>query len=467
MNDRDLDRLLRAPSPDEPTVPRAFTTPAPGVVAVAPVHRTVAASPRRRPLRLAGAALLAVAVVAGAAGVLLPRVADGPGGVAPTPTLPAGVTVTRERAIAVVQANGGGGQVIDARVGRIGDFDPNQRLVPADRLVWAITFSDGNSSTDLVDAATGEWLEGMSPAPAAIIGSLSTGLPTASFTAGPTTVVAEGLVVPVPDGWRFYAMSQVTSFTSVSGVLANFDLDAACGLPSISGGCLQALALRSGQALVFTGGGGFPGWTLDGMRPVDGWTAFIGGMPAARTVTTGGDLAFSATELRRWEIARQDAENNRYTIDAYLGPDAAALARAVDAIATGITFVAPVVPLPTGDAVPAAKTAAVVTALRELVDTSAGSPGASWYACFPTSAGVSRQATITDTPGVTLTEPLAVTCRTDIASTDAQTWHLVLTVSWPGTADHAAGAVVSTVTLMPGGSVIFTTTEGDTLPGQP
>jgi hypothetical protein len=71
--------------------------------------------------------------------------------------------------------------------------------------VWAITFSGGNSSTDFVDATTGEWLEGMSPAPAVITGALSTaGLALASSLPGPASVTVGDLILAVPDAWRFY-----------------------------------------------------------------------------------------------------------------------------------------------------------------------------------------------------------------------------------------------------------------------
>src|SRR5450759_5211375 len=120
---------------------------------------------------------------------------------------------------------------------------------------------------------------------------------------GPASVTVGDMIVAVPDAWRFYAMSEFSSFTSRNGVLANFDLGAACGLPDISGGCLQNLSLRPGQALVFIGNAGFPGWTVEGMKPAGGWSAFIAGLPAALTVTTS-DVPYGAAQARSWQIAR-------------------------------------------------------------------------------------------------------------------------------------------------------------------
>jgi hypothetical protein len=381
--------------------------------------------------------------------------------------MPPGVAVTREAAIAVALANGGGGTMIDARVGPIGDFDPNQRVVPANRLVWAISFSGGNSSTDFVDATTGAWLVGMSPAPAAIIGSLSTaGLGLASSLPGPTSVTVGNLIVGVPNAWRFYAMSELSSFTTVNGVLANFDLGSACGLPDISGGCLQNLALRPGQALVFIGNAGFPGWTVEGMKPAGGWSAFVAGLPAVLTVTTS-DIPYGAAQARSWQIARQDSENNRYTVDGYMGSDPARLAEQVDAIVKGIELVQPVVPLPTGAAGTAAGARAAAAALASLGASATPGSGSSYYACFPAELGTPRPATITDGPSSTLRAPLAVTCRADIAPTETQAWHLTLTVSWEAGPAITPGSMTQTLTLAADGSVGNATTGGDPLPRSP
>lgn len=466
MNNRDLDRLLREPAPDEPRLPRPFAPPAEGVVEVAAVQRAQrAAGPARgrRSSVLGAAVVLMVAVAAGAVAlnVALPRGGAGPA----SPSMPPGVAVTREAAVAVALANGGGGTMVDARVGPIGDFDPNQRVVPADRLVWAITFSGGNSSTDFVDATTGEWLEGISPAPAVIIGSLSTaGLALASSLPGRASVTVGDLIVAVPDAWRFYGMSEVSSFTSTNGVLANFDLGAACGLPDISGGCLQNVTLGSGQALVFIGTAAFPGWTVEGMKPAGGWSAFIAGLPAALTVTTS-DVPYGAAQARSWQIARPDSEDNRYTVDAYLGADSGGLAEQVDAIAKGIALVKPVVPLPTGAAGAAAGARAAAAALASLRAGATPGAGASYYACFPAALGTPRPATITDGPNATLRAPQAVTCRADIAPTETQAWHLTLTVSWEAGPAVAAGSMTQTLTLAADGSVGNATTGGDPLPG--
>ena len=307
MNSGDLDRLLREPAPDEPLSPRPFTPPRDGVIgmtAVRPARRSGTGTRGWRPSAVGVVVMLVVVLGAGFAvlSVALPR-ASSPAAPSATPTLPPGVTVTREAAIVVAIANGGGAAPIDVRVGRIGDFDPNQQIVPADRLVWAITYSGGNSSTMFVDAATGAWLEGMSPASAVIIGSLSTaGLAQASSLPGPASVLVGGLIVVVPAGWRFYAMDQISSFSDVSGVLANFDLGAACRLPDISGGCLGNVVLGPGEALVFIGGAGFPGWTVEGLKPAGGWSAFIGGLPAALSVTTSNG-PYGAAQERYWAIA--------------------------------------------------------------------------------------------------------------------------------------------------------------------
>ncbi|MGH2512082.1 MAG: hypothetical protein ACRDGQ_05295, partial [Candidatus Limnocylindrales bacterium] len=341
------------------------------------------------------------------------------------------------------------------------------RLIPADRLVWAISFSAGNSSTEFVDAMTGEWLEGVSPVPAVIIGSLATaGLVHASALPGPASVTVGDLVVAVPDGWRFYAMSEASSFTSRDGVLANFDLGVACGLPDVSGGCLQGLALRPGQALVFIGTASFLGWTVEGMKPAGGWSAFIAGLPAALTVSTS-DVPYGAAQSRSWQIARQDSDNNRYTVDAYLGADPGGLAAQADAIAKGITLVKPVGPLPTGAPGTAAAARAAAAGLASLRASARPGIGSSFYACFPDVPGTSQAATISDGPNGTLRAALAVTCRTDIAPTETQGWSLTLTLSWPGGPTVAAGSMTETVTLAADGSVGDGTTGGDSLPGSP
>jgi hypothetical protein len=472
VNNRDLDRLLRQPAPDEPRMARPFAPPAEGVVevnAVQRVQRGAGGGRGRRSSVLGAAVVLMVALAAGAVAlnVALPRGGAGSASPAASPSMPPGVAVTREAAVAVALANGGGGTMVDARVGHIGDFDPNQRVVPADRLVWAITFSGGNSSTDFVDATTGAWLEGMSPAPAVITGSLSTaGLALASSLPGSARVTVGDLIVAVPAGWRFYAMSEFSSFTSRAGVLANFDLGAACGLPDISGGCLQNLSLRSGQALVFVGNAGFPGWTVEGMKPAGGWSAFIAGLPAALTVTTS-DIPYGAAQARSWQIARQDSEDNRYTVDGYLGADPGGLAEQVDAIAKEIALVKPVVPLPTGAAGSAAGARAAAAALASLRAGATPGAGSSYYACFPAAVGTPRPATITDGPNGTLRAPLAVTCRADIAPTETQVWHLTLTVSWEAGPAIGAGSMTQTLTLAADGSVGNATTGGDPLPGSP
>jgi hypothetical protein len=472
VNERELDRLLREPAPDEPLAPRPFSTPrqgAFGVGAVRPLRRDGAPARAWRWSALHVGVALLVVLGGGlvALNVQLPRGGAGPAAPSATPSLPPSVAVTREAAIAVALGNGGGGRVIDARVGRIGDFDPNQGLVPADRLVWAISFSGGNSSTEFVDAVMGEWLEGMSPVPAVIIGSLATaGLAHASAQPGPASVTVGDLLVAVPDGWRFYAMSELSSFTSRDGVLANFDLGAACGLPDVSGGCLQSLALQPGQALVFIGTAAFPGWTVEGMKPAGGWSAFIAGLPAALTVSTSG-VPYGAAQSRSWQIARQDSEDNRYAVDAYLGGDPGGLAAQTDAIAKGITLVKPVVPLPTGAAGTAAAARAAAAGLASLRASASPGTGSSYYACFPAAPGTSRTATISDGPNSTLRAALAVTCRTDIAPTEAQAWRLTLTVSWQVGPTIAAGSMNETVTLAADGSVGNATTGGDPLPGSP
>ena len=123
-------------------------------------------------------------------------------------------------------------------------------------------------------------------------------------------------------------------------------------------------------------------------------------------------------------------------------------------------------PLPTGAAGTAAAAQAVVTALAALEANDHPSAGSTYLACFPTTAGVSRDTTITDGPNGPLQTPLAVTCRTDLAVTDTQAWRLSLTISWPGTASYAAGSLVQDVLIGADGTSLGSTIEGQ-LPGAP
>ena len=98
MNNRDLDRLLRQPAPDEPRMARPFAPPAEGVVevnAVQRVQRAAGGGRGRRSSVLGAAVVLMVALAAGAVAlnVALPRGGAGPASPAASPSMPPGVAV--------------------------------------------------------------------------------------------------------------------------------------------------------------------------------------------------------------------------------------------------------------------------------------------------------------------------------------------------------------------------------------
>lgn len=485
MNDRDLLRTLRAPAPDEPASLRPLALPAVDLGDAPPdaAGELVAVRPRRivRP-RVIGLRTAAIGIVVVLGLVIAspwlpfggPQGPAGPGA-SPTPTLPPGVTVTREQAVDVVCKNAQCSQVLDVRLGEIGAYAPDQRVVPANRLVWAVTLGAGNTSTDFVDAHTGEWLMGMSPAPDVILADLqSAGLPVASAETGPRRVTVGSLIVEVPAGWSYYPMSMTSSFTSVNGVLANFDLAKVCGLPSMGMACLQHLVLADGWATIYVGTAAFPGWTIESMKPAAGWTTYIDGMPAVLEVNTDAAvIPAGAVQGRKWQIARQDSEDNRDTVDAYLAADPSGqeglLAEVADAIVKGITHVTPITPLPTGAAGEEAAAAAVITALGRLDADARAFQGSTFYGCFPTVAGGRRAVTLTDGPSGRLAAPLSAECRTDLQVSDNQAWHLVLEVGPPVGAGSTGGTspwLTFSALLAQDGSIMSTTSTGQ-LPGSP
>jgi hypothetical protein len=431
-------------------------------------------------------------LVDAATGEGLEATVPAPAGILPSapPSPPAG-EISREAAIdAARSVRSNSLEVLDARVGALREFDPDQGWTSPDRRVWAVTFATSgpapceqpapgpevtnppcpplaSTAMVIVDAQTGQYLEATEPAPAdeapqstpapAPTLTAPTATATASppaVTVGPDRFATGGASLAVPVGWRATARhaNQFGGFNP-SGVISSWDF--ARGCPSAAGlaNCAAPADVPVGVAFVYVGiNGPMTGQTLQRLKPASGWTAYIDGMPAVRTSRTE-NIGRSADETRTWVVGVPGSIDT-FVVAAYLrGPNLGALEAQVDAIAGSLRFDRPV-RLPTGTAGTAAATAVVQATLDGLDRDARARSGSAMYGCFPRVPGASSQSTITSSTYGPLGGELDVTCSTSIEATETQVWALTLTVTWEAGPGHGAGTYTETDWIGSDGSTL-------------
>jgi len=283
-------------------------------------------------------------------------------------------------------------------------------------------------------------------------------------TSAPARFQEAGLVFDYPASWHVYHYDMFSSFSTLVAYLATVPVRDPCTRTvtseSTSISCnASSYALEPDTLVVRLESWGFPGFNILDADPGGGARTTVGGLPAIRAVE---DRAFAGTiRTITWTLARPGSVDNSYKITAELrGPDLDRLEAQVDAMVASLRYDPPVVPLPAGPAGEAAMREAVARTLASLTTEYAG------YGVFPTEPGTSRPCTVTQEPqGPELLRALDATCSTQVETTPLQLWKMTLTISWPATDAHAAGAQVRTIWLAPDGSVVGGSASGDPLPG--
>jgi len=273
-----------------------------------------------------------------------------------------------------------------------------------------------------------------------------------------------GLAFEYPAEWRLYRYQMPTSFSTLIAYLATVPVHDPCTRTVTSESTTiscnaSSYALEPDTLVVRLESWGFPGFNILDADPGGGARTTVGGLPAIRTVE---DRAYSGPiRTITWTLARPGSVDNFYRITAELrGPDLDRLETQVDATVASLRYDPPVVPLPTGTGGDAAMREAAARTLASLAAEYAG------YGVFPTEPGTSRQCRVTQEPqGPALLRGLDATCSMDVEATPLQLWKMTLTIAWPATDAHPAGAQVRTTWMAPDGSGVGSSGSGDPLPG--
>jgi hypothetical protein len=266
-----------------------------------------------------------------------------------------------------------------------------------------------------------------------------------------------GLVFDYPAAWHVYHHEMLTSFSTLVAYLATVPVRSPCKTTvkgeSGSRTCnVESYDLEPDAIVVRIEHWGAPTFNILETDPGGGVRTTVAGLPAIRT-----DLG----NRMEWKLTMPGFVDNWYEIHADMrGPDLDLLRAQVEALVASLHYDPPPVPLPSGPAGETAMREAVARTLASLAGEYAG------YGVFPTDPGTSRSCRITQEPqGPELLQALDATCSTDVEATPLQLWRMTLTMSWPATDAHAAGAQVRTTWLAPDGSVVSGSASGDPLPG--
>ena len=164
-----------------------------------------------------------------------------------------------------------------------------------------------------------------------------------------------------------------------------------------------------------------------------GFTERIGDMPA-RLIVRDASVVPDAEQLRTWLVAKPRSADTLWWIQAVLrGPDLPQLEAQVDEIVRSLRFDDLPAPLDVAE-----RDVALAAAVDSIDRQMRAWPGRRFLACLPRAAG-SRTTTIDDGPRGRLAAPLDVTCTTTVSAPDLRVWQADLEVAWAATEDHAAG----------------------------
>jgi hypothetical protein len=181
------------------------------------------------------------------------------------------------------------------------------------------------------------------------------------------------------------------------------------------------------------------------------------GSPDSAPALLDPEQVAGADEVLWWALSTQLGLQQSYVITAAIrGPNTAELEAQVRALVASIHWVPEPYVLPTGPALDGLAHAVVPTALAKLRRTYGYTVDmAHSYDCFPTIPGTSVRSTIVENPYErTLSQPLPVTCTSDIAPNVMQGWTLTLTQTWEAGPDYPAGKQTYVKYLDIGGHVI-------------
>ena len=187
-----------------------------------------------------------------------------------------------------------------------------------------------------------------------------------------------------------------------------------------------------------------------------GFTETIGEMPAQRILRDRSVVA-GAEELLTWVVAIPRSAESLWWVQAVMrGPDLTALEAEVDAVARSLTF--DDIPAPLDEA---QRDVALGMAVDSVDRAMRQYPGRRFLECIPRVPGA-VEATVDDGPRGRLTEPLAVTCTTTASGSDLRVWQADIEVAWAASDDHPAGRWARRILFDADGSVQL---ETDLVPG--
>ncbi len=239
-----------------------------------------------------------------------------------------------------------------------------------------------------------------------------------SVGAGTSLFRSGELVLDYPSGWRRFSYEDASSFSVLLGYLATVVVPDPCTRSANEVSCATAsYQLAPGSLVVtITSGGGLRNNDLDAM-PLT-----IAGMPASFATEKTVPATLADTRLV-WRIAVGPFGEYRIIAD-LRKPGLEAMTRAVTDMVDSLRFDPPRQSIPEQ---PAEQAAAAHAALVSALDVLAKDSPA--YRCFPTIAGASRRATLSEMPyGPTLLAPIDAVCSVQVESTRFQMWKLTLTI---------------------------------------
>lgn len=164
-----------------------------------------------------------------------------------------------------------------------------------------------------------------------------------------------------------------------------------------------------------------------------GWTEVIDEMPA-KLVVTEGPGAEGADEIRTWAVYDSQAIHDVWFVRASMrGPDLDQLRAQADKVAQSMRFMRRPNILDADR-----RDESLARAVDRLDREHREFQGTRFFGCFPRSPG-EQSAVIEDGPGGPLLEPVIVTCSTKIEETPLHLWRAELQMTWPAGDGHPAG----------------------------
>lgn len=169
--------------------------------------------------------------------------------------------------------------------------------------------------------------------------------------------------------------------------------------------------------------------------PEAGWTETVAGRPARLTVAAGAATDGEPAETRTWDILVPGSIDEIIRIRADIaGPDIAAGRATVQSIIDSVEFAT--TPPPLADTNPNETLRAVL----DYLDRTTRPSHSDFYGCFPRDSG-SVAGTISGDPTGPLGGSLDVTCSSSVTASAAGVWRIVLEVSWEATDEYEGDSI--------------------------